>query len=84
MDPQHCYKVGDYDSDEGELWADEGGEEDGEDGEEGGSEASWTTESETEVEVDETAVFHSDEEDKKGKRHDIGENWRTGNKGTLT
>jgi hypothetical protein len=66
--PQDLYKVGEYDSDEGELWAED--EEDGDEGDdaEDGSEASWTTESEDEVEVDESAVFHNDEEDQKGKQ----------------
>ncbi len=64
--PQDLYKVGEYDSDEGELWADDEAEEEGREGEESGSEASWTTESETEVELDDSTVFHTDEEDKKG------------------
>ena len=67
--PQDLYKVGEYDSEEGELWADDEADEEEEraEGDEG-SDASWTTESEAEVELDDSAVFHTDEEDKKGIR----------------
>jgi hypothetical protein len=66
--PQDLYKVGEYDSDEGGLWADDEEEEEGEEGgEDGDSQASWTTESEAEVELDDSAVFNYDEEVKKGE-----------------
>ena len=60
--PQDLYKVGEYDSDDGELWEDE------EDDEEGSGNDSWETQSEQEVEVKEKEEdLHTDAKDLKPK-----------------
>ena len=60
--PQDLYKVGEYDSDDGELWEDE------EDDEEGSGNDSWETQSEQEVEEEEKEEdLHTDAKDLKPK-----------------